>query len=292
MSEAHPITVAMILAAARQELAAAGIADARGDARHLVAGILGWSLGDLVLKDQEVLSPEALERIERALVRRHAREPVYRILGSRNFYGLELALSTETLEPRPDTELVVDALLPYLKRQAAEKGTVRVLDLGTGTGAIALALLNECAEARALATDISEGALQTARENARRNGLSDRFATCHSDWFDAIEGRFDMIVSNPPYIERGMIGELEPEVRLHDPARALDGGVDGLDCYRIIAAGAEACLEPDGYVGLEIGFDQKQTVTDLFEDAGFKRIEALRDHAGQDRVLIFKTKQA
>ncbi len=287
MTEAITLRIAVL--AARQRFAAAHLENAAGDARVLIAGVLNLSMTDMLVDDNRVLSPDEMTRVDAAVMRRVNHEPVHRILGHRAFYGLDLALSSATLEPRPDTEILVDRLLPYLRRMVAEKGTARLLDMGTGTGAIALALLQECAGATALATDISNEALATARQNAVRHGLDARFETLRSDWYGAISTRFDMIVSNPPYITTEVVAGLSPEVRLFDPMAALDGGADGLDAYRVIAVGAQAHLQPGGVMGLEIGYDQKETVTALFAACGLKLVEASQDHGGQDRVLIFQS---
>ena len=183
-------------------------------------------------------------------------------------------------------------MLPHVRRIVAAKGAARLLDLGTGTGAIVLALLKEMPEAEGTGSDISEDALATAGENASRLGLSKRFAGVRSHWFDKIIGRFDIIVSNPPYIRSDVIPALEPEVRDFDPLAALDGGPDGLAAYRAIAADAGDFLEKDGVVGVEIGFDQKETVTAIFHAAGFKLAQAGRDYGGNDRVLVFTADRA
>lgn len=281
-------TLERLLAESRDRLKAAGIDRAALDARHLVSGLLGLSFAELMTRGGEAVSEADAARIRAAVARRAAREPVYRILGEREFFGLALKLSKETLEPRPDTETLVDCLIPYVRRIAARRGSCRIIDLGTGTGAICLALLASVLDARGLGTDISEDALATARENAERNGLADRFETRRSNWFGAVEGRFDVIVSNPPYIRSSIVHELEPEVRHHDPAAALDGGNDGLDAYRAIARDAGRHLERDGVIGLEIGFDQKQTVTALFEARGFRVLQSATDLGGNDRVLAFE----
>lgn len=283
-----PETLDRLLAESRDRLKEAGIEGAAVDARHLVSGLLGVSLAGLMARGGEPLSPQDAARIRAAVERRAAREPVYRILGEREFHGLTFKLSKETLEPRPDTETLVDCLVPHVRRIAARKGHCRLIDLGTGTGAICLALLAAALDARGLGTDISEDALATARENAKRNGLADRFQTLRSDWFETVEGRFDIIVSNPPYIRSKVVAELEPEVRYFDPAAALDGGNDGLDAYRAIALHAGRHLEADGIIGLEIGFDQKQAVAALFEAQGFRLLESALDLGGNDRVLIFE----
>lgn len=285
-----PLTLHEALVSVRRRFSEAGIDTAATDARVLIAGLLGLSMTDLVVDDQRSITEEEGALIEAAVQRRLNREPVHRILGKREFYGLDLALSPATLEPRPDTEILVEGLLPYLQAMVAAKGTARFLDMGTGTGAIALALLRECPGTAALATDISEQALETAERNAALHGLDGRFHTLHSNWFEAVQAKFDMIVSNPPYITSRVVGELEPEVRLFDPMAALDGGADGLDAYRAIAEGASAHLEADGIVGLEIGFDQKDSVSALFLRHGFMLLEAKCDHGGQDRVLIFRSK--
>jgi release factor glutamine methyltransferase len=212
---------------------------------------------------------------------------VHRILGHRAFSRLDLILSPETLEPRPDTEILVDALVPYLKKIHAETGQCRILDLGTGTGAICLALLDLVASATGVGADLSAGALETAKRNADMNGVADRFQAVESDWFAAVTGVFDIIVSNPPYIVRSVLGTLDDEVRLYDPILALDGGEDGLDAYRAIAARAGDHLRENGLVAYEIGYDQKDQVTAIMRENGFARIEAVEDLGGNDRVLIF-----
>ena len=227
---------------------------------------------------------------KRLFVRRLAREPVYRILGRRDFYGLDLVLSEGTLEPRPDTEILVDAILPHLRALVAAGLKPKIVDLGTGTGAIALALLQECPEAEAIGIDISEDALKTASANAERNGLASRFATRAGPWFERTSERFDIIVSNPPYIRSDVVVGLEPEVTKFDPMAALDGGADGLEAYRAIAGKAREHLEDHGLVGLEIGFDQRDDVTQIFEEARFFLVEARRDYGGNDRVLVFAPK--
>ncbi|OHV78281.1 peptide chain release factor N(5)-glutamine methyltransferase [Ensifer sp. LCM 4579] len=281
-------TLDSLLAESRDRLMAAGIEGAALDSRHLVSGLLGLSLAELMTRGRHPVSDADAQRIRAAIQRRAGREPVYRILGEREFYGLTLKLSGETLEPRPDTEILVDCLVPYARRIAARKGRCRIIDLGTGTGAICLALLASVLDARGLGTDISVDALATAGENAERNGLAERFETLRSSWFEAVDGRFDIVVSNPPYIRSKVVDKLEPEVRLHDPAAALDGGDDGLDAYRAIALHAGRHIEAGGVIGLEIGFDQKQAVTALFVSEGFCLLESAKDLGGNDRVLVFE----
>lgn len=284
-------TATTLIAEARRRFTEARLADPSTDARVLVAGVLGLSLSDVVTRGGAAVAGEVAERVRAAVERRCRHEPVHRILGHRAFYGLDLQLSPATLEPRPDTEILVDCVLPHLRRLIKKNGKTRLLDLGTGTGAIALALLKECPEARAVGSDISDEALSTAKCNAYINGVGERFETVQSTWFGGIAGRFDIIVSNPPYIPSRVVAELDPEVRDHDPMTALDGGEDGLDAYRAIAAQAAEFLMVDGIVAVEIGYDQKESVAALFEQAGFSLREAHRDYGGNDRVLLFASPQ-
>lgn len=288
MSTAAEASVANALAAARKRLQAAGIADPLLDARLLIAEVVGFSLTDFVMKPDRVVTPEESARIAAMIERRANGEPVHRILGHREFHGLDLLLSKETLEPRPDTEVLVDTLLPALKKVVSAKGSARILDMGTGTGAIVLALLKECPEATGIGSDISADALETAARNAARNDLGARFEAIRSDWFEKISGRFDIIVSNPPYIRTDIVATLDQEVRNHDPMAALDGGQDGLAPYRLIAADAGRFLVENGIVGVEIGFDQRLDVSAIFASHGFSLLDAVKDYGGNDRVLTFR----
>lgn len=275
-----------ILRHARQRLAMAGIVDAALEARLIVEHFSGTTRTDAISTPDRTV--EQVAEIEAALERRIAGEPVHRILGFRNFYGMRLGLSEETLEPRPDTETLVDAVLPLVRDVAARQGACRILDLGTGTGAIALALVCQEPGATAVGVDVSDDALATAEANAGHLGVSARFSAKKSDWFSQIDGLYHLIVSNPPYIPSSEIEDLQDEVRNFDPRRALDGGPDGLEPYRIIAAGAAYHLEEGGVVGLEIGHDQRREVTSLFEQAGYHLIAHHKDLGGNDRVLVFK----
>ena len=288
MSTAAEASVANALAAARKRLQAAGIADPLLDARLLIAEVVGFSLTDFVMKPDRAVTPEESARIAAMIERRANGEPVHRILGHREFHGLDLLLSKETLEPRPDTEVLVDTLLPALKKAVSAKGSARILDMGTGTGAICLALLKECPEATGIGSDISADALETAARNAARNDLGARFEAIRSDWFEKISGRFDIIVSNPPYIRTDIVATLDQEVRIHDPMAALDGGQDGLAPYRLIAADAGRFLVENGIVGVEIGFDQRLDVSAIFASYGFSLLDAVKDYGGNDRVLTFR----
>lgn len=288
MSADAKATVASELAAARKRLHAAGINGALHDARLLIGEIVDFSMTDFVMKPGRAVTQDESDRIAAMIERRAGGEPVHRILGHREFHGLDLLLSRDTLEPRPDTEILVDALLPPLKNTVSAMGTARILDLGTGTGAICLALLKECPQAIGIGSDISPGALETAGRNAVRNGLGARFETICSNWFEKISGCFDIIASNPPYIRSAVVSTLAREVRNHDPIAALDGGEDGLEPYRLIAADAGRFLVENGVVGVEIGFDQRSDVSAIFASRGFVLFEAVKDYGGNDRVLTFR----
>jgi len=281
-------TIDSLFVEARRALQSAGIDGAAQDARLLICGLLDLSLTAFMMRGGDVLSGEDAGKIRAMVKRRAEREPVHRILGSREFFGLTLGLSSETLEPRPDTEVLVERLIPFAERIVADSGACRILDLGTGTGAICLALLHAVPQATGTGVDISSDALSTAAANAARNGLSNRFNTLESSWFAAVSGRFDIIVSNPPYIRSSVMATLDPEVLHHDPALALDGGTDGLDAYRAIAASVGAFLDARGVVGLEIGFDQRQSVTALFQGRGFTLVDQAQDLGGNDRALVFR----
>lgn len=218
------------------------------------------------------------------MARRLAGEPVARILGEKEFYGLPFRLNAATLVPRPDTELLVDEALRWL----ASRPRAQILDLGTGTGAIPVAILANAPGIRGLATDLSPDALDAARGNAERNGVGDRLAFRQGSWFEPIqEGeRFDLILSNPPYIESAVIEGLAPEVRDFDPRLALDGGPDGLGPYRIIAVEAGKHLHSGGSLMVEIGSGQGAAVAGLMEKQGFSGVRVEKDLGGLDRVVI------
>jgi release factor glutamine methyltransferase len=282
------VTLASMLAEAKAVLAGIGIDDPALEARMIVEHFSGTSRTDAVVRPETAVSADAVAAIRAALERRKRHEPVHRIFGFRDFHGVRLELSAETLEPRLDTETLVDAVLPLMRQSIATKGTCRILDLGTGTGAIAIALLAAEPRVVATATDISADALATARHNAEAAGVASRLELVQSDWFEKIGGRHDAIVSNPPYIKTSDIVGLDPEVRDFDPLNALDGGPDGLDAYRAIAGGSEAHLGQGGFVAVEIGFGQKRDVSQIFGDAGYAPAEVHRDLAGTERVLVFR----
>lgn len=283
-------TLDHMMAHLRNHFMVAGIEDPMAEARILVGGIMGLTRTDFITRAEDHIPLAQEIEINAASGRRVRGEPVYRILGKRGFYGLELKITKETLDPRPDTEVLVDLVLDLLKDRKSEP--LDILDLGIGTGAICLALLANLPQARGTGTDLAQGALDTAAENAALNGLSGRFSTLRSDWFADLSGRYDVIVSNPPYISSHIVPTLDREVRDFDPLLALDGGADGLDAYRAIAKGAGTFLKSAGIIAVESGFDQKVAIRQIFETAGFEAIAAVKDLAGNDRAQAFKAKSS
>lgn len=272
---------------ARSLLTTAGIENAELDARLLVEWITGFDRLETIRNPHGGIAADVLARLDAVLNRRINGESVHRIIGRRAFFGLEFSLSADTLEPRPDTEALVELALPFLQQRVAENGVADLIDLGTGTGAIAIALLGQIRHLRAVGVDIAPGALVTARDNAHLNGVSNRFAALHSSWFAEVTGGFDMIISNPPYIRSNDIANLQPEVAMHDPVLALDGGADGLEPYRIIAVQAESYLRANGAVAVEIGFDQRIDVETIFARSGFALKGLQKDIGGHERAMLF-----
>ncbi|WP_417413086.1 peptide chain release factor N(5)-glutamine methyltransferase [Hoeflea sp.] len=273
--------------ATRNALRSAGFDTADLDARILVANLAGVEPHQLVTAGDIPLTQTVRDRLDSALQDRLNGRPVHRILGAREFYGLNLALSPATLEPRPDTETLIEAVLPLVRETIEARGMCSIADLGIGTGAIGLALVAECPDARCLGIDVSAEAVATSLENAKALGLAGRYSAMTGDWLAGIETRFDLIVSNPPYIPTADLALLSREVTDHDPMLALDGGPDGLDAYRVIAAQSGERLEDKGHLALEIGIGQSQSVTALFAARGFQRVGIFSDLGGVDRVLLF-----
>ena len=284
------ITLSDMLKEMNQAFEDAGINGASFEAKALLTGLLGFTTVDVATKRDLELTSDQIGQARAAVDERKKGKPVYRILGWREFYGLKFHLSEATLEPRPDTEILVDVVLPYAEKFTREYGACKIIDLGTGTGAIALSLLHNCASANALGVDQAEDALATARQNAINLGLESRFQTRRSNWLSNVEGKYHIVVSNPPYISKNELEELTVEVAKHDPMLALDGGDDGLDAYRILAADIPKILLPGAITGVEIGWLQAEAVTDIFVKQGFLPITQHKDLAGHDRVLLFEMK--
>lgn len=286
MDDNDPSSLGELWAEVKRRLAQAGIDDPALEARLFIGHYTGASWTDAIARPGQAVERGAVKAVFDAVARRCGGMPFHRVLGHREFYGLTLSLSSETLEPRPDTETLVELVLPDARRTVAEQGRCRILDLGTGTGAIALALLSQVSEAEALGVDISEKALATAQANANINELGKRFSTLQSDWLTEVNGIFDLIVSNPPYIPTADLKTLSMEVRDHDPRIALDGGADGLDFYRRIAAGAQRHLAPNGTLAVETGYDQSGAVREIFAASGFRAVRTARDLGGHERAVL------
>jgi release factor glutamine methyltransferase len=260
------------------------------DARLLIGHALKLDHTAMASSPGRALSPQERAAIARLAERRLAGEPVARILGQREFWGLPLALSKATLVPRPETETVVEAALDALADRRNDK--LRIADLGTGTGALLLALLHELKNATGAGTDLDESALATARANAEALGLIGRAQFLRADFGAGLQPPFDLVVSNPPYIPTQDIAALAVEVREHDPKLALDGGADGLDAYRSIARQLPDLLSADGIAVLEIGIGQAEAVRAIFESAGLRVADLRSDLGGIPRAILVRRRPA
>lgn len=272
MSPEVPATLGEAALAAQRVLVAAGIEDAGRDARLLLAAAAGCGTGEIIAHPERRLADEVRERLAAMLVRRAAHEPASRILGVREFYGRPFSLSAATLDPRPDTETLIGVALSIARREGWHDKGIRILDIGTGTGCLLLTLLAELPLATGLGTDISREALATASANAAALGLAERATFEMQDVLAGVSGVFDLVVSNPPYIPSGDIAGLEREVREFDPRAALDGGPDGLDMYRRIAAGLDRVAR--GWVVLEVGAGEADAVALVLQQAFVKTRKA------------------
>ena len=289
MSAAKPLAGPTV-EAARRALAVRfrndKIDSAELDARMLVGAALGLDLTGMIAAAGRPLTPDQSAIIEDFARRRLAGEPVARLVGLKEFWGLPLQLSPATLVPRPDTETVVELALEMLHDAPVQSRLPRIADIGAGSGAILLALLSELPGAYGVGTDISEAALRTARGNAARLGLASRAGFVACDYAGALSGRFDLIVSNPPYIRSADLENLAAEVRDHDPHRALDGGADGLDAYRTLVPQAAQLLAPGAALVVEVGHDQSDEIQGLMTAAGLMLDRAPKaDLAGIQRAV-------
>ena len=273
-------SVAALLKAARISFHSLGIETSALDARVLLQAAAGLSHEQIIADADAVVDPRSASIFEHYVSRRMKFEPVSRILGLREFYGREFRVTPDVLDPRADTECVVELALEL----ASDR--VKFLDLGTGSGAIAITLCAERIDWDGSASDVSETALKVAQQNAVANKVSDQLKFHRTSWFDGITERFDLIISNPPYIKS--TAELMPDVANYDPHLALFAGKDGLAAYREIAAGAASHLRPQGIVVVEIGAGQEDEVTEIFAGQNFKLVKAAKDIAGHIRALVFK----
>lgn len=285
-------TLGATLRRVAQALRDAGIAEPLAEARRLLVQAGACAALDLVTRPELPVDPAMRERIDGWTARRAQHEPLSRIAGERDFFGRTFALSPGTLDPRADTEILIEMTLDLIRDAELADRPLRLLDAGTGTGAIAVTLLAEMPRATAVAIDISDDALATADRNAARHGVADRLQTIRCDMGDrnslAGVAPFDLIVSNPPYIASAEIATLDPEVRLFDPRLALDGGIDGLDAYRVLG-GLLDLLAPGGWMVLEVGAGQADAVAGLLlERYRAGELRTRDDLAGHRRVVAFR----
>ncbi len=260
-----------------------GIDGGRRDARLLTAHALGLRPHDILMDGQRPLTAADWQAVQAIATRRLNREPVSRIIGQRGFWTLDLGLNADTLDPRPDTETLIDAVLELCPDHDAP---LRMVDFGTGSGCILLALLSEYPQAQGLGIDIAPGAIAMAKDNACRNALNARAHFQRGNWAAGLSGPFDLIVSNPPYIAETEIPALEPEVTAHDPMRALVSGVSGYECYEALIPQLAALAAPGAWVVLEVGHTQAQKVGELLEQQGFSLRPPRADLGGILRCVI------
>ncbi len=271
-------TAAQAMVAATARLRAAGVEDPARDARLLLAHAARIEASRVTLIAPEELSPDIAERYDQLISLRAIRVPVSHLLGEREFYGRRFRVSRDVLDPRPETEVLIEAAL--------SEPFDRVLDLGVGSGCILITLLAERRSATGVGVDLSEAACLQASANAVQHQVQARIDVWHSDWFGAVDGMFDLIVSNPPYISLSEMEELSPEVREHEPRLALTDEGDGLDAYRRIASSAPDYLSRGGRLLVEIGPTQANYVSALFDAAGLAEIRVISDLDGRDRVIV------
>ncbi|HRP09403.1 MAG TPA: peptide chain release factor N(5)-glutamine methyltransferase [Terricaulis sp.] len=272
----------------RRRLEAAGVESPVLDARMLIEAGAGVSRLDIVTDPRREMSDAQVAGVEALAQRRIAREPISHILGRKNFWTLEFGVTPDVLTPRPETELLVEAALEFLPPDQP----ARVLDIGVGSGAILLTVLSERPAARGVGVDVSDAALAVARANAEKLGLSSRVEWRNASWGEGLEGGFDLILSNPPYISSDEIAGLAPEVARHEPRLALDGGADGLDAYRALAPQIAALLAPGGRFALEVGRGQAPAVWALCDQAGLSPEQARADLAGIERMIVGRKRPA
>src|SRR5262245_4461170 len=275
------------------ELSRAGIEAPGADVRRLIAAALDVPAAKVLGTPERPLTDAELSMLTGYVARRAKREPVSRIIGQRDFYGRSFTISPATLDPRPETETLIEAALEIVREEGWPRQGLRILDVGTGSGCLLLTLLCELDGACGIGTDISAAALAVARVNADRLGVSQRASWLTADALDTVSGSFHILVSNPPYVRTGEIARLEPEVRNFDPAVALDGGGDGLALYRRLAPGI-AKVVADGWAILEVGYDQADAVASVISgglgQAGVADVRVYRDVAGKRRCVAVKTR--
>lgn len=278
-----PETVGGIIDAAAARLAEAGFANARHEARLLLGVVTGMDESRLMGWPETVCPESEKKSFEKLIVRRLDHEPISHLTGVREFWSLPFSVDKSVLDPRADSEILIEASLRYT---AAKKGVIRVLDLGTGSGCLLLSVLHEIEGATGIGTDFSAPALAVAKRNADLLGLSDRAGFIEARWADGIAEAFDLILCNPPYIRSADIETLAPQVNRHEPRTALDGGVDGLDCYREIMPALPSLLKPDGVALFEFGLGQAPDVSDIAARNGLQTLSLENDLADHERCLV------
>lgn len=277
------LTIGEALADAVEQLEEAGVDSAHLDARLLLARVLGVSRAYLTMHADAYLSDAELMGFESLLERRIAREPMAQILGEREFWSLSFRVTSDTLDPRPDSESIIEAVLRYVPNKQSR---LLMADFGVGSGCLLLSLLSEYPQAHGLGVDMSEGALDVAEKNAHSLGLATRATFHKTSWGEGVIGRYDVIVSNPPYIREADMETLEPEVTEYEPHSALVGGKDGLDAYRALLPDVKRLLAPRGVAVLEFGQGQAADVTALAEANGLRLVETCKDLAGIERCVV------
>lgn len=285
MNKAKPSTVLDFLRIASDYFAEQGIETARLDAEVLLGHVLRKDRVFLYVHFDQPLEPFEVDQYRDLVGRRARREPLAYLTGEKEFYSQTFHVTPAVLIPRPETELLVEAVLAW----AMEHPGLTIADVGTGSGAIAVTLARELPDAKLLAIDTSAEALAVAEENAKKLGVADRVRLLRGEWLAPVRGQsLDAVVSNPPYIASADIEQLEPEVRRFEPRLALDGGRDGLDAYRVLLKQAATVVRPDGAMFLEIGHDQAEAVVDLSRLSGWQTEEIISDHAGIQRIVSLR----
>ena len=279
------MTLGDLLTDGAVRLAKAGIDGAAREVRLLLQAAAGIPIATQIAFPERTIEIAAAARFDVLLERRARREPMAHILGQREFWSLAFKVTADTLDPRPDSETLVQAVLDQLPDRSA---ALRLIDFGTGTGCLLLALLHELPNATGVGVDVSAAALAVATENANALGLAQRTSFHRSDWDDGLDSGFDIVLSNPPYIPSGDIAGLQPEVASYEPRLALDGGPDGLDAYRRLGPATARLLVPDGLAAFEIGIGQGESVRRIMAAAGLRHIATARDLAAVERSLLFR----
>ena len=278
------ITIGAALEAAIARLSAVGVDNPRMDARLLLCHSACLELANIIVDPNVVLADECFRKFETLVERREKREPVSHLIGEREFWSLPFIVTADVLDPRPASETLIEAALDHVRDRSEP---VSVLDLGTGSGCLLIAVLSELPGARGVGVDTSEAALVIARRNAEKNLVDDCTTFVSSSWGRSVSGSFDLILSNPPYISESERDDLEPEVAMYEPASALFAGKDGLSAYREVAPDILRLLNPDGVAAIECGRDQMTTVIEIFDDAGLRHVETRCDLDGIERSGVF-----